>query len=51
METTDFTFRPSHWVPFKDIEAIERVRRISREEITRHSNPDFRIQVLPAADI
>ena len=48
---TDFTFRPSNWVPFRDLEVIERVRGIKKEDIIRHSNPDFRIHVMPAADI
>ncbi|NQT92853.1 MAG: hypothetical protein HQ559_08835 [Lentisphaerae bacterium] len=48
---TSFTFEPAEFVPFRDTEAIARVRAIKREDIEKHSNPDFRIQVVPDADI
>lgn len=41
-----FRYQPSHHVPFRDLEAIERCRRITREELAEHPNPDFRIQVV-----
>jgi glucosamine-6-phosphate deaminase len=47
----DFAFQPSHWVPFRDTEEIDRVRRIKKEDITRHSNPNFRIRVMSPEDI
>ena len=43
---TDFDFQPSQWVPFKDKAALDRVRRITRSEITNHENPDFKIRVV-----
>ena len=43
---TDFDFQPSRWVPFRDKEALDRVRCIPRSEITKHSNPDFKIRVV-----
>lgn len=46
-----FTFRPSHWVPFRDLKEIERVRKIKTKDLARHKNPDFQIRILPAADI
>ena len=46
-----FTFEPAEFIPFRDVEAIERVKRIRREDLTKHHNPDFRIQVLPGAEI
>ena len=46
----EFTFAPSKHVPFRDAEVLERVRRIRRERIAEHPNPDFRISVLPDAD-
>jgi 6-phosphogluconolactonase/glucosamine-6-phosphate isomerase/deaminase len=46
-----FRFAPAKFVPFRDTEVIERVRKIKREEITRHPNPDYHISVLPDADI
>ena len=48
---TTFRFSPAPFVPFQDVKAIARVRAIKRKDITKHWNPDFRIQVLPDADI
>ena len=42
-----FRYSPSQWVPFRDIEAIERCRKIRREDIAKHPNPDFQIRVVP----
>ncbi len=47
----EFSYQPASCIPFRDTEAIARVRRITRDEITRHPNPDFRIQVVPDAHI
>jgi 6-phosphogluconolactonase/glucosamine-6-phosphate isomerase/deaminase len=47
----DFEFRPAESVPFRDKETVRRVRAIKREDITKHPNPDFRITVMPDADI
>jgi len=41
-----FIYKPSKYVPFKDTDAIERVIRIKREDIEKHSNPDFNIKVM-----
>lgn len=48
---TTFSFSPSPCIPFQDLEAVERARRITREEITKHWNPDYRITVLPVGEI
>ncbi len=42
---SEFTYQPSHHVPFRDTEVLERVRKIKREDIEKHSNPDFKIMV------
>ena len=34
---------------FRDREVLERVRNLTREEITQHSNPDFKIKIVPDA--
>ena len=47
----EFCYSPAEFIPFRDLEAIERCRRIRKEDITKHPNPDFRIQVVPAAEI
>lgn len=46
-----FEYNPSEWVPFKDKREINRVAAIKREDIEKHSNPDFRIKVVPDADV
>jgi len=46
-----FKFQPATFIPFRDKKVIERVRRIKRRDIARHKNPEFRIQVVPDADI
>lgn len=48
---SSFKFSPATWIPFRDARTIARVRTIGRKDITRHRNPDFRIQVFPDADI
>ncbi len=49
--TKTFEFEPASFIPFRDKEAIARARAIRREDITHHSNPDYRIRVLPDAEI
>jgi len=51
MKADKFEYSPSKWVPFRDKEVLERVRKIKREDITRHPNPDFRIQVIKDSEI
>ncbi len=43
---SDFTFDPSPCVPFRDRQVIDRCRAITRQEIEKHPNPDFRIRVI-----
>lgn len=50
-KNTDFTFEPAAFIPFRDKEAIARARAIRREDITRHANPDYKIQVFPDEEI
>ena len=47
----EFEYSPSHWVPFRDKAVLERVRKIKREDIAKHPNPDFQISVVPDAAI
>lgn len=49
--TDVFEYNPSQWVPFKDKEVIERVLKIKREDLEKHQNPDFKIKIIPDADI
>jgi 6-phosphogluconolactonase/glucosamine-6-phosphate isomerase/deaminase len=46
-----FTFAPADFIPFRDTKAIARVRQIKREDIAKHRNPDFRIIVVPDAEV
>ncbi|WP_298649923.1 hypothetical protein [uncultured Proteiniphilum sp.] len=46
-----FDFNPSEWVPFKDKNEILRVTNIKKEDIEKHSNPEFIIKVMPDADV
>lgn len=43
---TDFAFKPGDYVPFKDREVCERLRRLSGRELEKHPNPDFKIKVM-----
>lgn len=43
---TDFNFKPGDYVPFKDREVCERLRKISGKDLEKHSNPDFNIKVM-----
>jgi len=44
-----FEYQPSEHIPWAGIDPkeFERVRRIRRDEIEEHPNPDFRIRVVP----
>ena len=46
-----FEYSPSKWVPFRDQAVLEKVRKITREEITQHANPDLKIQVVKDFDV
>ncbi len=43
---TDFNFVPGDYVPFKDRELCEKLRKISGTDLEKHSNPDFNIKVM-----
>ncbi len=43
---TDFAFKPGDYVPFKDREVCERLRKLSGKELEKHPNPDFHIKVM-----
>ncbi len=46
MAETDFTYGLARFISFRDLEACERVRRITRAELPRHPNSDFRIRIV-----
>ncbi len=48
---TEFRYAPSKHVPFRDVEVLEKVRRITPEELTKHPNPEFKIGIYPDGEI
>jgi glucosamine-6-phosphate deaminase len=51
MNAASFDFEPAAFVPFRDKQAVARVRAIKRADIARHPNPDFRIRVVADKDL
>jgi len=45
-----FSYQMARWLPFRDQDACRRAREVRKQDITRHPNPDFRIQVVPDDD-
>lgn len=43
-----FDFQPASWIPFKDKEVLARVRSVKREDMEKHPNPDFKINIVPS---
>lgn len=43
---SDFKPAPADFIAFRDAEACARVRKISRKELTRHPNPEFKIRII-----
>jgi len=41
-----FRYNLARFIPYRDAEVCARVRAITRDEITRHPNPEFRIRVI-----
>jgi glucosamine-6-phosphate deaminase len=48
---SSFSYEPSKWVPFRDKDVLDRIRKIKKEDITRHPNPEFRIRVVRDSDV
>src|ERR1035437_9273524 len=44
-----FNYNLAKFIAFQDAEACARVRAIKKSEITKHSNPDFKIHVIEDA--
>src|SRR5207248_9380161 len=44
-----FGYEMARFISFRDHEACERVRRIRRDELTNHPNPEFRIAIVDEA--
>jgi glucosamine-6-phosphate deaminase len=48
---TKFEFSPAAFVPFRDLSVIRRVRRIKKEQLATHPNPDFKIRIVKNSEI
>lgn len=46
-----FNFEPAPFIPFRDKEVIRKCRAIRKEDIDKHPNPDFKIQVVKDDDL
>jgi glucosamine-6-phosphate deaminase len=46
----DFQYDLAQFISFRDREACERARRITRDELPQHANPDFRIRIVEEPD-
>jgi len=46
IKPTDFDFKPADFCPIKDRELLERLARMTPEEIVQHPNPDVKIKIL-----
>ena len=45
-----FQYGISKWVPFQDKDVCEKVRGMKKEDICKHDNPDFKIEVVKDDD-
>lgn len=46
-----FSFEPASFVPFRDKAAVAKVRSLNGEALTKHANPDYRIQIISEAKL
>jgi len=46
MSKFNYDFAPHSFVPFKDRKVLEYCRNIKREDMEKHSNPDFKIKIV-----
>lgn len=46
----EWKYQPSKYVPFRDVKALEKCRRIKRSEIEKHPNPKYKIRVVPDSE-
>lgn len=42
----DFDYDLAQFISFRDREACDRVRQITREQLPNHESPDFRIRII-----
>jgi len=44
-----FEFEPAKFISYRDLEVLEKCRNIKREDMEKHSNPDFKIRIVEDA--
>jgi glucosamine-6-phosphate deaminase len=49
--SSPFTFEPAAFVPFRDRAVVAGIRALHGEALTRHPNPDYRIRLVPDAEM
>ena len=49
--SSKWTFKPASFIPFRDQSAIAKVVKIGRKDIAKHPNKDYRITVMPDAEM
>jgi len=42
----EFNFEPSELAPFRDVDVLNKIRAISREELANHPNKDLTIRIV-----
>ncbi|MBI2441326.1 MAG: hypothetical protein HYV35_08150 [Lentisphaerae bacterium] len=50
-ETSEFTYSPSPYVPFRDKAVLERMRQIARGDFENHPNPRLSVRVVKEFDV
>jgi len=45
-----FEYSMARWLPFRDAAACKQVRAIKKADLTKHPNPDLKIQIVPDAE-
>ena len=44
--SNQFQVTPAAWIPFRDQAVLARLRLLSREELVKHANPEFKINLV-----
>lgn len=50
-DSSTFSFSPATFVPYRDTAEVARVRQLSGKDLLVHPNPDFKIQLVPDAEV
>lgn len=45
-QAADFEYEMAKFIPFRDLAEAKRVRKITKEQITKHPNPHFKIKII-----